>query len=98
MKLCGIEAVIVTNAAGGLNPKFGVGDIMMIKDHINIPGMSGQHPLKGPNDTRFGSRFFALNDCYARYIPTNIPCPSLTLSLKLGMPDRRRQCSGRQIQ
>ena len=67
MKLCGIEAVIVTNAAGGLNPKFGVGDIMMIKDHINIPGMSGQHPLKGPNDTRFGSRFFALNDCYARY-------------------------------
>ena len=66
MKLCGIEAIIVTNAAGALNQKFGVGDIMMIKDHINIPGMSGQHPLKGPNDKRFGSRFFALNDCYSR--------------------------------
>jgi len=66
MKLCGIEALIVTNAAGALNPRFGVGDIMMIKDHINIVGMAGQHPLKGPNDSRFGTRFFALNDCYAR--------------------------------
>ena len=66
MKLCGIEVVIVTNAAGAINPRFKIGDIMMIRDHINIPGMSGQHPLKGPNDKRFGSRFFALNDCYAR--------------------------------
>jgi purine-nucleoside phosphorylase len=52
MKLCGIQTLIVTNAAGGLNPNFGVGDIMMLKDHINIPGFTGLHPLKGPNDQR----------------------------------------------
>ncbi|KTG34494.1 hypothetical protein cypCar_00005187 [Cyprinus carpio] len=43
--LLGIETLIVTNAAGGLNPKFKVGDIMLIKDHINMPGFAGQNPL-----------------------------------------------------
>merc|ERR1712088_879502 len=42
------------------------GDIMMIRDHINLPGFTGAHPLKGPNDHRFGGRFFALNNCYDR--------------------------------
>jgi len=64
MKLCGIETLIVTNAAGGLNPTFKVGDVMILKDHINMPGFTGMHPLRGPNDNRFGGRFFALNDCY----------------------------------
>lgn len=68
MKLCGIEKLIVTNAAGGLNPKYKVGDIMIIKDHINLPGFTGMHPLRGPNDPRFGSRFFAVNDCYMKKI------------------------------
>ena len=52
MKLFGIENIIVTNAAGGLNPEFKAGDIMMIRDHINLPGFTGAHPLKGPNDHR----------------------------------------------
>lgn len=64
MKLCGIQTLIVTNAAGGLNSDFRTGDIMVLKDHINMPGFTGLHPLRGPNDTRFGGRFFALNDCY----------------------------------
>ena len=64
MKLIGIETLIVTNAAGGLNPKFKTGDVMILKDHINMPGFTGMHPLQGPNDNRFGDRFFALNDCY----------------------------------
>lgn len=66
MKLFGIQNLIVTNAAGSLNPKFRVGDIMMLRDHINLPGFTGQHPLKGPNDNRFGGRFFALNNCYEK--------------------------------
>ncbi len=66
MKLCGVKVLIATNAAGGLNADYAAGDIMVLKDHINIPGFTGLHPLKGPNDTRFGSRFFALNDCYDR--------------------------------
>ena len=53
MKLFGIENIIVTNAAGGLNSEYKEGDIMMIRDHINLPGFTGAHPLKGPNDDRF---------------------------------------------
>merc|ERR1739844_732535 len=64
MKLIGVETLIATNAGGGLNNMFTVGDIMMIKDHINLPGFSCQHPLRGPNDQRFGPRFFPTNDLY----------------------------------
>ena len=52
MKLFGIEAIIVSNAAGGLNPAYKNGDVMILKDHINIPGFSGLNPLRGANDTR----------------------------------------------
>ena len=45
MKLCGIETLIVTNAAGGLNPDFRVGDVMILKDHINMPGFTGKISL-----------------------------------------------------
>ena len=41
-----------------------VGDIMVLKDHINLPGFACQHPLKGPNDEKFGPRFFPTNDLY----------------------------------
>merc|ERR1711997_382436 len=64
MKLIGVETLIATNAGGGLNNMFTVGDIMMIKDHINLPGFACQHPLRGPNDQRFGPRFFPTNDLY----------------------------------
>lgn len=51
--LLGVETLIVTNAAGGLNGGFDVGDIMLIKDHINMPGFAGQNPLCGHNDDRY---------------------------------------------
>lgn len=51
-KLLGVETVILTNAAGGLNQDYQVGDIMIIKDHLNIPGFAGNNPLVGPNDER----------------------------------------------
>lgn len=65
-RLLGVDTLLVTNAAGGLNPKFEVGDIMLIRDHINLPGFSGQNPLIGPNDERFGVRFPAMSDAYDR--------------------------------
>ena len=49
MKLLGVEMLIVTNAAGGMNPDFKRGDIMIINDHISMVGMSGHNPLMGPN-------------------------------------------------
>jgi len=66
MKLMGIEKLIVTNAAGGLNPSFRVGDIMIIQDHINMQGFAGDSPLRGRNDERFGPRFPSLNNAYDR--------------------------------
>ncbi|CAB1339333.1 unnamed protein product [Coregonus sp. 'balchen'] len=62
--LLGVETLIVTNAAGGLNPKFNVGDIMLIGDHINMPGLAGINPLRGHNDDRFGVRFPCMSDAY----------------------------------
>uniref|UniRef100_A0A8C2PXJ2 Purine nucleoside phosphorylase n=1 Tax=Cyprinus carpio TaxID=7962 RepID=A0A8C2PXJ2_CYPCA len=64
--LLGIETLIVTNAAGGLNSKFKMGDIMLIKDHINMPGFAGQNPLCGRNEERFGVRFPCMSDAYDR--------------------------------
>lgn len=65
-KLLGVESVILTNAAGGLNQDYKVGDIMIIKDHINMPGFAGNNPLVGPNDERFGVRFPCMSDAYDR--------------------------------
>ncbi|XP_010889877.1 purine nucleoside phosphorylase-like [Esox lucius] len=63
-KLLGVSTVILTNAAGGLNLDYKVGDIMIIKDHINMPGFAGNNPLNGPNDERFGIRFPSMSDAY----------------------------------
>lgn len=65
-QLLGVNTLVVTNAAGGLNSKFEVGDIMLIRDHINLPGFSGLNPLRGPNEERFGTRFPAMSDAYDR--------------------------------
>ncbi|PFX21688.1 purine nucleoside phosphorylase-like isoform X2 [Stylophora pistillata] len=62
----GVKTLIVTNAAGGLNRSYNVGDIMVIKDHINLAGLAGENPLRGVNDERFGPRFPALSDAYDR--------------------------------
>jgi hypothetical protein len=52
MKMIGVNHLIATNAAGGLNEKYKVGDIMIIKDHVNFLGFAGVNPLRGPNDER----------------------------------------------
>jgi purine-nucleoside phosphorylase len=64
MQVLGIEMLIVTNAAGGLNPQFQAGDVMLIKDHINLIGMAGLNPLRGPNLHQFGPRFPDMSSAY----------------------------------
>ncbi len=61
MKFLGINNLIVSNASGGVNPNFKVGDIMIIKDHIN---MMPNHPLRGANDERLGPRFVDMHEPY----------------------------------
>lgn len=64
MALLGIQALILTNAAGGLNPAYAVGDLMLLNDHINFIGMAGNNPLVGPNDESLGPRFVGLTHTY----------------------------------
>jgi purine-nucleoside phosphorylase len=64
MQLLGFEAVILTNAAGGINPAYGPGDVMLITDHVNFMGMAGWSPLRGPNDETLGPRFPDMSQPY----------------------------------
>ncbi len=59
----GVKTLIVTNAAGGINTKFGQGALMLMDDHINL---LGTNPLIGPNDDRFGRRFPDMSEVYSR--------------------------------
>ena len=53
MHLMGVQTLIATNAAGGLNPDYKVGDIMLIKDHVNLMGFTGVTPFSGTTDERY---------------------------------------------
>jgi purine-nucleoside phosphorylase len=79
----GVETLVVTNAAGGLNPAFDPGDVMLITDHINL---SGDNPLIGPNLDRFGPRFPPMTDAYD---------PALrALAIEVGRAQRRGAAPG----
>lgn len=66
MQRLGCDKLIVTNAAGAIHPDFVPGDLMLIKDHINLIGMGGANPLKGPNLEEFGVRFPDMSQPYDR--------------------------------
>nr|XP_039262729.1 purine nucleoside phosphorylase-like [Styela clava] len=87
MKLLGVEFVIITNAAGGLNRSFGVGDFMLIKDHISFPGLGGYNPLWGKNDDKFGPRFPAVTQAYDK----NLRKLMYDTAVDLGIKDTMRE-------
>jgi len=62
MKEIGVKVLCVSNAAGGMNPEFRVGDVMLITDHINL---FPEHPLRGKNYNELGPRFPAMNEAYS---------------------------------
>ena len=66
MKQLGCNKLVVTNAAGAINPDFVPGDLMLINDHLNIIGMTGANPLQGPNLEDFGPRFPDMSQPYDR--------------------------------
>ena len=64
MQRLGVEILIVTNAAGAVNPDFNPGDVMLITDHLNLIGMAGLTPLRGPNLDELGTRFPDMGQAY----------------------------------
>ena len=63
MKYLGVSKLIVSNASGGVNPSYKVGDVTVITDHVNF---MPEHPLRGANDERFGPRFVNMSEPYSR--------------------------------
>jgi len=80
MKMLGVENVIITNAAGGVNRKFTPGDLMIITDHINF---SGVNPLRGKNQEEFGERFPDLSTCYDHQLMKLVRNVAKTKKIKL---------------
>jgi purine-nucleoside phosphorylase len=66
MQRLGIKILIVTNAAGAINPEYIPGDVMLITDNLNLAGMCGLNPLIGPNLDEFGPRFPDMSQAYDR--------------------------------
>ena len=66
MQRLGIEMLFVTNAAGGVNPEFAPGDVMLITDNLNLISMTGNNPLFGPNLDEIGPRFPDMSQAYDR--------------------------------
>jgi purine-nucleoside phosphorylase len=64
MQRLGIKTLILTNAAGGLNPDFQAGDVMVMRDHIAFMQFGGENPLRGPNLDEFGPRFPDMSQVY----------------------------------
>jgi len=85
-KFLGVKLLVVTNAAGGLNPSFEVGDFMVIRDHLNIPGLAGKHPLVGKNDEKLGPRFPSTSDNY----DTDMQAIAFKVGSDLGITSKMR--------
>lgn len=84
MKYIGVKKLIVSNASGGVNPSFKVGDIMIIKDHVN---MMPEHPLRGKNDERFGPRFVNMSEPYSTTMISKVQdlAKNLNIDVKIGV-------------
>lgn len=85
MQRLGIDAVILTNAAGGINPHWHAGDLMLLTDHINLLGLAGHNPLLGPNEPSFGLRFPSMTKVY----DPELRRLTVDVAARLGLPLRQ---------
>ena len=84
LKVLGVKKLIITNAAGGIDPEYEAGDIVAVNDHINL---LPEHPLRGTNDERFGPRFPDMLNAYNKKLLeiTESACQKLGMPFKSGV-------------
>ncbi len=80
MKFLGAHTLVVSNAAGGVNPDFRPGDLMLIRDHINL---MPENPLRGPNDENLGPRFPSMHNAYDRELRKTVQSLASRLNIPL---------------
>ncbi len=83
MQALGVHTLILTNAAGGINRAYDVGDVMLLNDHINFVGMAGHNPLIGVNDDSLGQRFVGMSQTYDRALRAAAREAAQTLGMTL---------------
>lgn len=83
MALLGVKVMMLTNAAGGISENLRRGDIMIINDHINLPGLAYNNPLFGPNDERFGTRFPPMSNTYNKRLQVQMKLSAQGLKLEI---------------
>lgn len=86
MRCLGCKVAIVTNAAGGLNRSFNIGDVMCVTDHFALPLMSGQHPLIGPHDAELGARFTPISNAYTAEMQEIVAAAASNLKMDFFRP------------
>ncbi|KAJ4463433.1 nucleoside phosphorylase domain-containing protein [Lentinula edodes] len=82
MAKMGVKDIIITNAAGALNPEFAVGTIVVVHDHIALPNLTGMNPLLGPQTNLSLPRFLPLSDAYSRLLRKLVFRAAHDLSIK----------------
>jgi purine-nucleoside phosphorylase len=80
MKFLGVKSILVSNAAGALNPLFQKGELMLISDHINL---LGDNPLIGPNDDKLGPRFPDMSEAYSKELIAVAEQAALDLKIRM---------------
>ena len=81
----GAKTALLTNAAGGINAGYKVGDLVVVEDHLSLANLTARDPMRGPNDESVGPRFVSMNDAYSKRLravahkvgeATGVPLPS----------------------
>ncbi len=92
MRCLNVKLLIVTNAAGGLNPSYNVGDIVNVMDYFALPMLAGKNPLVGPNDDELGPRFPPVSNAFDPHLQNVVSKASESLGISEFLRENGTYC------